>query len=73
MGEPESDLRVAFKRVSSGLYSRLSSRFDSADPSRSYDYDNDSDDEEDILTCEHDSADQPSSTDVDLEMGVSSG
>jgi hypothetical protein len=76
-GEPAGGLlsasRVAFTRVSSGLYSRISSRFDSADPSKSYLHDDVLDEEEDILTDEYDSADQPSNTKVNLEKGVSNG
>lgn len=76
-GEPAGGLlsasRVAFTRVSSGLYSRISSRVDSADPSKSYLLDNDLDEEEDIVTDEYVSAVQGSNTNVNLEIGVSSG
>lgn len=63
--------RVAFRRVSSGLFSRLPSTLDSIDPSKSY-RNNDLDDGY-IVMGEQVAADQSSSIDVDLEMGASSG
>jgi len=69
---------VAFRRVSSDIYARLSSTSDSAEHLKSYDYDEDLEDEEDIImkedTCWRDgfSGKQNDGTDgVDVEMGSS--
>ena len=63
--------RVALRRASSGLYSRLSSTLDSSVQSKSY-CNNDLVDK-DIVMGEQVAAEQPLGIDVDLEMGASSG